>query len=505
MRRTLLRFIVLSMATVCLLQPAAGYQAPETSSTTTLPFPGGLTATVTLNKTQAGGVAWSAPAGTVGFNSFGGATSAMLSPANLPVTTPAQSLFLMPANCNLTAGTTIICANQGTVTVSFNREVTNPVLQLSGLGANQSGAPTNGSTFNSILDVQSFVGTGSLPTVTLLSDNSTFAASGSRIGNPVASDSSCVSGSNLAQCGSVRINGTFSSITFDVKFAIRSTSAVTAWNAISPGDGFNLTISVDEDFGDAPAALQGATVASHILGPLHLGASVTADNTTTRNGGALSTSPVANPSATGDTDDGVTLPAGDFVRGSTVQIPVTVTGTGGRLQGWIDWGRDNIFATTGDRIASNAIDGGAGDSDGTANGIITLSVPVPTGALPGTSFARFRLSTTDGLGPTELAPDGEVEDYQITIVSPVADLAITKTNGVTAVSARGDHELHPAGHEQRALAGHRRDPFRSGGRRPDQDRRGLFLDGRAMRHGADGRADRGRQLHAARPGLGPVL
>lgn len=207
-RRTLLRFIVLSIATVGLLQPAAGYQAPETSSTTTLPFPGGLTATVTLNKTQAGGVAWSAPAGTVGFNSFGGATSAMLSPANFPVTTPAQSLFLMPANCNLTAGTTIICANQGTVTVSFNREVTNPVLHLSGLGANQSGAPTNGSTFNSILDVQSFVGTGSLPTVTMLSGNSTFAASGSRIGNPVASDSSCVSGSNLAQCGSVRINGT---------------------------------------------------------------------------------------------------------------------------------------------------------------------------------------------------------------------------------------------------------------------------------------------------------
>jgi hypothetical protein len=35
----------------------------------------------------------------------------------------------------------------------------------------------------------------------------------------------------------------------------------------------------------------------------------------------------------------------------------------------------------------------------------------------GPSFARFRLSTASDLSPIGAAPDGEVEDYQVTLVS----------------------------------------------------------------------------------------
>ena len=45
-------------------------------------------------------------------------------------------------------------------------------------------------------------------------------------------------------------------------------------------------------------------------------------------------------------------------------------------------------------------------------------LPVPATALPGSTFARFRLSRAGGLTPWGPAPDGEVEDYQITIDDP---------------------------------------------------------------------------------------
>src|SRR6185295_1686213 len=42
-------------------------------------------------------------------------------------------------------------------------------------------------------------------------------------------------------------------------------------------------------------------------------------------------------------------------------------------------------------------------------------VEVPCTAVAGPSFARFRLSSAGVSGPTGSAPDGEVEDYAVTI------------------------------------------------------------------------------------------
>lgn len=49
-------------------------------------------------------------------------------------------------------------------------------------------------------------------------------------------------------------------------------------------------------------------------------------------------------------------------------------------------------------------------------GVNTLSFLVPVGTVSDIStYARFRFSQAGGLSPTGLAPDGEVEDYQVTL------------------------------------------------------------------------------------------
>ena len=128
-----------------------------------------------------------------------------------------------------------------------------------------------------------------------------------------------------------------------------------------------------------------------------------------------------------DDEDGVTLPA-SFTVGQASVVPVAVTGTGGRLQAWIDWNNNNVFDAA-EQVATNVTDGGAGDTDSAANSIIALSITPPGGTVAGNKIARFRWSTTSGLGTTALAADGEVEDYQVTVqLAATADLLITKTN-----------------------------------------------------------------------------
>ena len=60
----------------------------------------------------------------------------------------------------------------------------------------------------------------------------------------------------------------------------------------------------------------------------------------------------------------------------------------GQLNAFFDWNNDGDFGDAGEVIAELGV--GAGDNN--------LSVPVPIGAVTGTSLgARFRLSTAGGL------------------------------------------------------------------------------------------------------------
>ncbi|MBU2867515.1 GEVED domain-containing protein [Pacificibacter marinus] len=108
-----------------------------------------------------------------------------------------------------------------------------------------------------------------------------------------------------------------------------------------------------------------------------------------------------------DDEDGVELPI--FAAGQTSEIEITLSETGGEagyLQGWIDWNGDGEFSDT-EQIARDLMLAGGG--------VLSLSVTVPDPAFVGGSFARFRWSTLAGLNATEPAPDGEVEDYSVTV------------------------------------------------------------------------------------------
>ncbi len=115
----------------------------------------------------------------------------------------------------------------------------------------------------------------------------------------------------------------------------------------------------------------------------------------------------------GDNDeDGITIPA--LTQGQIATISAEVTGAGGLLQGWIDFDGSGTFEAS-EQVAANLRDDGAGGDVTADDGTITFDVAVPDSAVTTQTFARFRWSTTAGLDATTAAPDGEVEDYTVTI------------------------------------------------------------------------------------------
>ncbi|MCI0537665.1 MAG: tandem-95 repeat protein [Verrucomicrobiales bacterium] len=118
-----------------------------------------------------------------------------------------------------------------------------------------------------------------------------------------------------------------------------------------------------------------------------------------------------------DDEDGVSLPT-NFERNIATTISVTVTGTGGKLNAWIDWNRDGDWDDANEQIVTDQALGA---------GATILNVTPPNSTVSGTSFARFRLSTDSGLTPTGQASDGEVEDYAVILVANTAPVAVTES------------------------------------------------------------------------------
>jgi hypothetical protein len=162
------------------------------------------------------------------------------------------------------------------------------------------------------------------------------------------------------------------------------------------------------DFGDAPApyatllAANGAQHAELGAESLRLGATITyeADGQPSANAGADSG------------DDGVVF---GEVRVGQLDAAVTVTvanaPAGAKLDGWIDFDGDGSWGGAEERIFASVV---------VAEGVNTLTFDVPSGALSGETYARFRLSTAGGLGVTGVTADGEVEDYAVTISAPIS-------------------------------------------------------------------------------------
>lgn len=161
------------------------------------------------------------------------------------------------------------------------------------------------------------------------------------------------------------------------------------------------------DYGDAPSPFPTRSVdagASHGIVPnFHLGSTVDGD----LNG---SPTPFAGgDDNVGDDEDGIVFLT-DLVPGTTAEIQVTVS-TGvqaaGLLQAWIDFERDGDWSGAGEQVIKDLrID----------DGVHTLTINVPSTAVQGFTFARFRYGYEPGLSFTGQAVAGEVEDYRVEVV-----------------------------------------------------------------------------------------
>ncbi|NLX55607.1 MAG: S8 family serine peptidase [Planctomycetaceae bacterium] len=169
------------------------------------------------------------------------------------------------------------------------------------------------------------------------------------------------------------------------------------------------------DYGDAPApylTLSSQGGAAHgILPGFMLGTLIDAEP----NG-------LPSPLADGDDllnladEDGIVFPAALYA-GTTATLGVTVTSTSypqGFLQGWIDFNQDGDWTDAGEHVICDRVLG---------TGVYQIPITVPSNAVVGHTYARFRFSSDANLAPSGRATAGEVEDYRLLVLSnePVAN------------------------------------------------------------------------------------
>ncbi|MEH2244093.1 beta strand repeat-containing protein [Nostoc sp.] len=193
--------------------------------------------------------------------------------------------------------------------------------------------------------------------------------------------------------------------------------------------GFVVTADFVSDFGDAPNSYGEVSHAPSCSNP-HLGATVT---------GEYSQSYSAN--ADGDAgDDGVTLPS-SLTPGTTATITVNAS-TAGFLNSWIDFNKNGVFDSGEQLSLTNVTKGTAATVNNVPlnAGNNTLTFTVPSNATVGSSFARFRFTTSTVAtpSPTGSGDAGEVEDYPVTIAT-IPNVLLVKR--ITAINA--DHTKNP--------------------------------------------------------------
>ncbi|MGB0600416.1 MAG: FG-GAP-like repeat-containing protein, partial [Rubripirellula sp.] len=184
------------------------------------------------------------------------------------------------------------------------------------------------------------------------------------------------------------------------------------------------------DYGDAPSpypvTLAEAGARHSDVGP-RLGATRDSESDGTHSAAA---------DADGSDEDGVTFDAIQVGQlDTTVIVNVQNAPSGAKLNAWIDFNADSNWGGPFDRIADNLP---------VVNGDNSIRFDVPSWAVAGKTFARFRLSSSGNLGIGGASNDGEVEDYEVTI-SPAKELVGDQwTQIVISSTANRAHDVHAA-------------------------------------------------------------
>ncbi len=198
-------------------------------------------------------------------------------------------------------------------------------------------------------------------------------------------------------------------------------------------EGTSFVITVDEDFGTAPATYDASDGASHVVGDAAIGSTSTStasERSASNNAAAGIVSP--NAGAADSNDEAFSGPpmlpqAGDY----TATIPLSGLSSAAKLCGWIDLDSNGTFDQA-ERICSSVAAGATSASlTWLANDIAGVT---------SSTWMRLRLSydTVNVEQPTGRLDSGEVEDWQISpysappvFVVPPAPTTSAPTNGST--------------------------------------------------------------------------
>ncbi len=201
---------------------------------------------------------------------------------------------------------------------------------------------------------------------------------------------------------------------------------------------FQITITDladgDIDFGDAPTSAQSFFAASyptqikdngarHRIGDLFLGSFIDAEldgqSSKGANGDNLNI----------DDEDGIVFVVSAFASPNvpTISSVVAYASAESKLDAWVDFNQDGDWNDSGEQILASA---------SLLSGPNLLGFTVPAGAKPGTTYSRFRISSSGGLSTTGQAEDGEVEDYPFTVID-----SQTKNTLTLNAFEIGDHEI----------------------------------------------------------------
>ena len=165
-----------------------------------------------------------------------------------------------------------------------------------------------------------------------------------------------------------------------------------------------ITVLSPLDYGDAPASYGTYYTnngARHYAGALRLGAAVDVESD-----GLASANARGDDTGNLDDEDGVFFLNAPQA-GTNLGLAIFAS-AGGYVDGWVDYNRDGSWTNGNEQIlASLPVHAGS-------NYVSCLVSPF---ASPGSTFWRFRLSSTGGLAPTGFAANGEVEDYGTNILA----------------------------------------------------------------------------------------
>jgi len=172
----------------------------------------------------------------------------------------------------------------------------------------------------------------------------------------------------------------------------------------------------DTDWGDAPDPTYPTLApigASHTILPfVFMGAGVDGEPDGQPNVGATGDDADIDPlnlPPNFDDEDGVTFDT-PMIPGVMAQITVNASLANAFISVWVDFDGDGGWGQAQDYVVQSAV---------SVVGNNVFQFPVPAGAVPGTqAYVRVRFTTMPQIGFAGPAPNGEVEDYVVTIQAP---------------------------------------------------------------------------------------